>query len=430
VIQLPGKEAIVTPTYTKGKLLVAGGFGSHEVYALDAKTGETRWVNKTRDNGPTSVAVEGDYGAFSTESCDLCVINTETGKTVWEQLLAGSLLTQPAVSEGKLYVAFPGGHAGEPQPAPPPLAKGEVVSRAGMDPNGRSLSGAYRLLCEDLKTGQRIWEQDIPGEVITAPVVADGNVYLTCMDGTTFCMDQRKGCMAWTKQVPATSAPTVGGGFVMTTQKRVVNGRVEEGLVRLDVGAGEAADAAPQGMRPSKHFEREREDVVGPVNPNDRAARRLDASARANLNIVSAVDSWTYQGPRAAYGWGSFINAQDNLVNSMEASTGKMKWQALVTGPALDSPEQRFLAPVLGKKNVYLLSNQGYVMSMKPDAGAVNFSYRVLSANGVPFCMQPCLAEGNIYAGTKDGRVICIPVGKDADGWYGWGGGGGHSGSR
>ncbi len=40
----------------------------------------------------------------------------------------------------------------------------------------------------------------------------------------------------------------------------------------------------------------------------------------------------------------------------------------------------------------------------------------------------PALAKGNVYAGTSDGRLICLKTGnKDADGWYAWGGNAQHN---
>jgi hypothetical protein len=45
-----------------------------------------------------------------------------------------------------------------------------------------------------------------------------------------------------------------------------------------------------------------------------------------------------------------------------------------------------------------------------------------------PMAFQPALAKGNVYAGTSDGRLICLKTGsKDADGWYAWGGNAQHN---
>src|SRR6266404_3680549 len=54
VVRLPGKRPIATPAYADGRLFVGGGYGSHEFYAFDAKTGEKVWEIKTSDDGPSA----------------------------------------------------------------------------------------------------------------------------------------------------------------------------------------------------------------------------------------------------------------------------------------------------------------------------------------------------------------------------------------
>jgi len=57
----------------------------------------------------------------------------------------------------------------------------------------------------------------------------------------------------------------------------------------------------------------------------------------------------------------------------------------------------------------------------------VAFAY----ATKAPMLFQPALAEGRLFAGTSDGRVICINLAdKDADGWYAWGGNAQHNKNR
>jgi outer membrane protein assembly factor BamB len=54
-----------------GRVYVGGGFGSFDLYAFDAATGEPVWRARTTDDGPTGVVVEGEYLALNTESCTL-----------------------------------------------------------------------------------------------------------------------------------------------------------------------------------------------------------------------------------------------------------------------------------------------------------------------------------------------------------------------
>ena len=45
-------------------------------------------------------------------------------------------------------------------------------------PRPASPGGSHRLLAAELSTGRHIWEQEISGDVITAPVVSDGTAVL------------------------------------------------------------------------------------------------------------------------------------------------------------------------------------------------------------------------------------------------------------
>src|SRR5260370_20320789 len=115
VLRLPGNRPIATPAYADGLLFVGGGYGSHEFYALKAKTGEIAWKINTSDDGPTAAVVEGGYVAFNTESCTVIVGDEKTGKDSWLEWLGGPLQSQRAISNGPLRIAYP---SELPQPSP------------------------------------------------------------------------------------------------------------------------------------------------------------------------------------------------------------------------------------------------------------------------------------------------------------------------
>src|SRR5215208_7974961 len=79
-------------------LFVGGGYGSHEFYAFDAKTGRMVWKTNTGDDGPSAAVVEDGLVAFNTESCTVIVVEAKTGKLVWQEWLGDPLMSQPAIS--------------------------------------------------------------------------------------------------------------------------------------------------------------------------------------------------------------------------------------------------------------------------------------------------------------------------------------------
>ena len=205
VLRIPGHRPIATPAYAHGRIFVGGGYGSHEFYAFEAKTGALAWKIATADDGPTAAVVEDGYVAFNTESCTVIVVEETTGKVIWQEWLGDPLMSQPAISEGRLFIAYPAGQRNGKDHSPSPVLN-------------RDESG-YRLLAVDLKTGRHLWEQEIPSDVISAPVVDRGHVYATCFDGTSLAVEASSGRVLWKKPGSATTAPIVAGNEVILTRK-------------------------------------------------------------------------------------------------------------------------------------------------------------------------------------------------------------------
>lgn len=420
VIDIPGDRPIATPAYWNGKLYVGGGYGSYEFYCFDADTGKLVWQVHTKDDGPTAAVVEDGLVAFNTESCTVMVLDAQTGKTIWEEWLGDPLMSQPAISKGKLYIGYPGGqrdHAGT----------------------------GYRMLCADLKTGKHIWDKQITAEVQSAPVIDGDKVYFTCFDGTAFCLDAASGDTIWKKADSGTSAPVVANGQVLITSKRKVGDKFSEGVLAYASPVGHqhyshsASSLPPPPM--VKDFREKTStqaqylaDAKGMLSK--QATTQLDSAVGfgggyglktygdEGLAVNSVAGGWAHQGSRIAVAGNNMMNAQGNVIRSMRADDSAMRWQATAVGKTLSDSEQTFSPPALGKKNMYLCSAQGHVLSVDQDSGEVKFMY----ATDQPTAFQPILVNGNIYVGTSNGKLMCLSTGdKDADGWTAWGGNSSHN---
>ena len=120
-------------------------------------------------------------------------------------------MSQPAIDKGVLYMAHPA-FTGRPANA---------QKRAEFHPLAASPGGSHRLLAADLHTGRPIWEQEISGDVLTAPVISDGVVYFTTFDGTSYALNAADGSVVWVKATAGTSAPVVLRGELYETRKTV-----------------------------------------------------------------------------------------------------------------------------------------------------------------------------------------------------------------
>lgn len=410
VVRLPGGRTLATPAYYKGKIFVGGGFGSHEFYAFNATTGALAWQYHTNDDGPTAAVVENGLVAFNTESCTVYVLDAQTGKCLWSEWLGDPLMSQPAIADGRLYIAYPGGQRGH--------------------------ASGHRLLCADVRTGKHLWDKPITADVITAPVIDKEKVFVTCMDGTSFCMNAKTGEQIFRKANGGTSAPLVARGHVIVARKQMQKATAFEELTRMnaegqprDTFASSAAPylqgatngmIGPQGAD-AKYFYSAQDSSVG--FSSAPAAANLK-KAESNMGISSVVGAWGYQGARAAYKGGNIINTQGTRINTVDDATGQVKWSAHTKGKIVTGRTQVFSPPSLGKDNMYLCSGDGHLVAVAQKDGELRFSYDTKQ----PISFQPALAQGNVYIGTANGMVLCIqPGGVDADGWSSWGGNAQHN---
>jgi len=422
VLRLPGNRPIATPAYADGMLFVGGGYGSHEFYAVDADTGKIIWKIQTGDDGPTAAVVADGMVAFNTESCTLVVVDERRGRVIWQEWLGDPLMSQPAIDKGVLYMAHP-------------AATGRPAKPTEFHPRLATPGGSHRLLAAELSTGRHIWEQEIAGDVITAPVISDGTVYFTTFGGESYALNAADGSVVWVKANAGTSAPVVAGGQLYETRKGQAGKDTTEGLARVDAKKGEARDRKLIAESGAEYLKAGSGGGVGLSAPEvkslDSSVGFSAAPSTANLYVAndavgvnSVVGAWAYQGSRAAVSKGQILNAQGNYINSVRASDGKPSWQAEVVGARSAAGGQVFSPPAVGHDYLYLAGAAGYLVSVRQSDGGVGFSYSMKA----PIAFQPALAQGNVYVGTSDGRLICLKTGnKDADGWYAWGGNAQHN---
>src|SRR5215470_11446035 len=343
VLRLPGSRPIATPAYADGMIFVGGGYGSHEFYAIDAETGRIIWKIQTGDDGPTAAVVSDGYVAFNTESCTLIVVDEKTGKIVWQEWLGDPLMSQPAIDDGVLFMAYPGGQRDSSQ----------KERRNKFHPRPATPGGSHRLLALDLETGRHIWQQQIAGDVITAPVVSDGTVYFTTFDGISYALNAEDGEVVWVKKDASTSAPVIYEDQVIQTKKEKRGNQDYEGIMRKDAKQGKEQDAQVIAGNKADYLSK---DSGGGVALSAPKVAELDASvgfgaapqaaklsaANESVGVNSVVGAWAYQGSRAAVSNGQIMNAQGNYLNSVRAKDGKENWRAEVVGGNVSSNMQVF----------------------------------------------------------------------------------------
>jgi outer membrane protein assembly factor BamB len=362
-----------------------------------------------------------DLVVFNTESCTLEVVEAASGRVVWTKWLGDPLLAQPAVMNGSVFMVYPKG--------------------------GQHWLGAFTL-----KEGRPLWETRLDHDVITAPVVAEGKVYLSTFDGTVWCIDLETGRVHWSQQRQATSAPWVYHGDVYVAHREDAPGGARqpgdpgrtraadamaadpdiprERTSRFDSGTGELKSSSSlklaaylsrkSGEARKSAFYSAMDSSVGFGQTPDSAKLHV-AEQLVGEGLVSRA--WRFQGSRPVVVNGILYDTTGDRLEASDAASGEVLWSwhdaKLVEG------ERRLTPPAVANGRVWAGTWDGRIISWDSLSGDVRWAVNV----GAPCHWQPVVSDGWVYAGLEDGSLIGFATGDALDtDWPMWGGGCGHNG--
>ncbi len=410
-VSIPGKRPLATPAFADGKIFVGGGFGSHEFYALDAATGKRIWLYTTGDDGPTAAAVQDGFVAFNTESCELELLTTD-GKRLWKKWLGDPLMSMPAIADGVVYMAYPGG-------------------------------GKYFVAAFEIKTGRELWKYAVPTEIITTPVIARNHLYVATTDGTILSLNRNTGAKIWEERKNATSAPAVWkeqvyfsrrdarnvtvGGKAVTEQSEVMvaRGMAPASTLKELSATRQRADYLDYSKRQASKAERlnqQLDGTVGFAGTNKGSAKM--APAMANLGQASVHGIWSYQGSKPFVYRGRLYSSMGNRTRSVEPETGTILWSRELNKDAA-AIDEVLTPPAMANGKVFVGTSRGDVYAMSADKGDILWKVNV----GEPVIFQLTVARGRVYAATSQGSLFCLNTGDPRDdGWYMWGANAQHNG--
>jgi Ca-activated chloride channel homolog len=405
-VQLTTGREVPTPAVDNRLLLVGGGFGSHDFYALDATSGERVWHLPTKDDGPTASVVDDGFAVFNTESCTVYVVETRTGRVAWERWLGDPLLAQPAVGAGRVFMVYP---------------------RAG-----KHWLGAFGL-----RTGEPLWEAELTHDVITAPVFAEERLWLSTFDGNVWCVDPTSGAVLWSRDMRATSAPWIWNGDAYVAR------RDRDAQHSESAGGQREPRERTSSLNRSGDLRREYAEKAAPYLAekwglaHKLGFSKLDASVGFSTPPLSAKVGaasklfgeahvsrmWRYQGSRPVVVDGVLFDTTGDRLEARNVETDSLEWSW--SNAKGYEGERRLSAPAVANGRVWAGTWDGRVISWDAASGAVRWEVAV----GAPCLWQPTVSNGWVYAGLADGSLVGVHTGDPADdGWSMWGGGPGHNG--
>ncbi|MFP6731412.1 MAG: PQQ-binding-like beta-propeller repeat protein [Alphaproteobacteria bacterium] len=232
--------------YAAERLFVSTGVG--EVIALDAATSNEIW--RVGVDAPVRVAptVSDDRVFVITYENALFALDANDGSTLWNhsgisedaQLLGGA---SPAVSGGLVIAAYSSGEIfalrvdngseawnytlGSNSRLGPLASLGDINGSPVIDDEQvYAVSHAGRLVALSLRSGERLWDQNISG--VQTPWIAGNFLFILTSQGELLCLSRQDGRIRWIRRLPryedpeAKDDPIIWSGPLLVSDRLIV----------------------------------------------------------------------------------------------------------------------------------------------------------------------------------------------------------------
>ncbi len=206
-------------TYHNGVIYV--GSYDHNLYALDAETGQFIWKYPTDGGIVSKPAVYENCVYFGSEDKRLHVITSRFGKITWSYYTEGPVRSSPHIAEGHVFIGSDDGrlHAvstlsgrrawsldtAAPIRSTPCVAQDLVYFG----------TEAGEFYCVDFRSNIK-WRFKAKRAITSSPVISQGTVYFGSIDSTLYALDAKTGWVIWRYRLgkPTISTPCLADGLI------------------------------------------------------------------------------------------------------------------------------------------------------------------------------------------------------------------------
>lgn len=231
-------------------------FGSADrvLYAVDEDSGRIRWTCPTQGRVWSSPQAAFGHVFFGSDDRHLYAVNVQSGRVSWKFEADGKVRSSPAIGEDAIYVGCEAG----------------IVYAVDTGGNAR-------------------WRFRARRGVTSSPAFTDEMIYVGGQDRYVYALDIRSGWLAWRYRTdgPVISSPAVSGDTVFV-------GSADGHLYALDTGSG-------------------------------------------RLVWRHATDGQVTSSP-AVFDESVYFGSVDGFVYSLDARTGDLRWRFQTDGPVTSSP--------------------------------------------------------------------------------------------
>ena len=314
------KGGVYSTPVTDGKSLYIGD-DVGVMYALDAKTGKTRWTFDTGMRIVGSPAVSEGVVVFGSANYTIYGLHAKTGKELWHITTNQAVMGAATIHEGIAYIG----------------------------------GGDGRMFAIDIHTGKVSWSFDqLTNYVLTRPLVYNDKLYFGCWDTHFYALNLSDGSLAWKwnngkgnpKLSPASVWPVAANGKIFITAP-------DRYFTCLDAETGE------QVWRTKEYKVRE---TVGLSEDGKTVYSKCmwDTIVAMDATNHEPVTRWA---AHADFGYEHnpamplekegtlWVSTKNGLLLGMDAATGKVLWRHKIGNSILNTP-----LPLSGKECIFTSS--------------------------------------------------------------------------
>lgn len=202
------------PTLSEGRVFAVTY--DNQLFALDAASGGELWSNSgiaepAQLLGSPSPAVAGGVVVVAYSSGEIIALRADNGRIVWSDALAFGRRTGALASLNDINGS--------------PVIDGDRVY---------AISLAGHLVAIDLRSGDRLWDQEVSS--VQTPWIAGEFLFVLTTDGDILCLSRRDGRIRWVRSLPRyekpekRSDPIFWSGPILVSDRLIVAGTDGEAL--------------------------------------------------------------------------------------------------------------------------------------------------------------------------------------------------------
>jgi len=281
-----------TPIHYDGSIYI--GSYDHNLYCLNAVTGEFQWKYATDNGIVTRPAVYESNIYFGSEDQRLHVVSARSGKVVWTYYTEGAVRSSPRIAEGHIFFGSDDAH----------------------------------IHAVNMLTGRAAWRFETAAPVRSTPFVTNEAVFSGCESGDFYCVDFG-GELKWRfkAKLAVTSSPWVEEGVVYF-------GSLDSSFYALDTRSGWAI----------WRFRMGKGSIVSPCLAEGLI---FAGSADGHIYAIDARTSreaWRFRtehqvsGSPVIYKDSLYCGTADGYLFCLEYRTGRLRWKFSSQGPITGAP--------------------------------------------------------------------------------------------